>query len=235
MFSKIRKKQFSIVLIAVMVMSLLTPMADTVRAAAATNDAISVEDAIAKNNDGSEATVEGYIVGYVISPENVTRTDFREDHNVAIADEPGETDIDKMLYVQVSSQYRADFGLATNPTNLDKQIVVTGDLEQYHLHNGLKNPSAMNFSSDEPGEPIELITIEEARDHGTGTAKTKGIVTATLKNTIQIQDETAAIAVRPTSLDVELGDEITVTGQLQDYRGLLQLDGATLDENAGNQ
>src|SRR5699024_9447012 len=109
-----------------------------------------------ENNDGSEATVEGYIVGYVISPENVTRTDFREDYNVAIADEPGETDIDKMLYVQVSSQYRADFGLATNPENLDKQIIVTGDLEQYHLHNGLKNPSAMNFTSEEPGEPVDL-------------------------------------------------------------------------------
>src|SRR5699024_9892163 len=50
-----------------------------------------------------------------------------------------------------------------------------------------------------------------------------------------VQDETAAIAVRPKSLDVNLGDEITVTGQLQDYRGLLQLDDAILNENAGNQ
>src|SRR5699024_3186876 len=131
MHLKTRQKQFSIVLIAVMIMSLLTPMAKTV-VAAATNDPITVEDAIVKTKDGSEATVEGYIVGYVISPENVTRTDFREDYNVAIADEPGETDIDKMLYVQVSSQYRADYGLATNPENLDKQIIVTDDLEQYH-------------------------------------------------------------------------------------------------------
>src|SRR5699024_4486701 len=191
MHLKTRQKQFSIVLIAVMIMSLLTPMAETV-VAAATNDPITVEDAIAKNNDGSEATVEGYIVGYVISPENVTRTGFREDYNVAIADEPGETDIDKMRYVQVSSRYRADFGLATNTEYLDKQILVTGDLEQYHLHNGLKNPSAMNFTSEEPGEPVDLITIEEARDQGSGTAKTKGIVTAKLKNTIQVQDETAA-------------------------------------------
>ena len=41
-------------------------------------------------------------------------------------------------------------------------------------------------------------------------ATVKGIVTARLKNTIHIQDETAAIAVRPTSLDVQLGDEIIV-------------------------
>lgn len=234
MHLKTRQKPFSIMLIFFMMLSLLTPIAEPVTQAAEASDAISVQDAIAKNNDGSEATVEGYIVGYVISPENVTRTDFREDHNVAIADKPEETDINNMLYVQLTSSYRADFGLASNPDNLDKQITVTGDLEAYHLHNGLKNPSAMSFSSDEPGEPLELLTIEEARDQGTGTAKTKGIVTAKLKNTIQIQDDTSAIAVRPTSLDVDLGDEITVTGNLQEYRGLLQLDGATLSEHGGN-
>src|SRR5699024_9552508 len=40
---------------------------------------------------------------------------------------------------------------------------------------------------------------------------------------------------RPTSLDASLGDEITVSGNLQDYRGLLQLDGAILHENGGNK
>src|SRR5699024_1032072 len=164
-----------------------------------------------------------------------TRTDFREDYNVAIADEPGETDIDKMLYVQVSSQYRADYGLATNPENLDKQIIVTDDLEQYHLHNGLKNPTAMNFTSEEPGEPVDLNTIEEARDQGSGTAKTKGFVIAKLKNPIKKQDETAAITVSPPSYDVNLGEEITLTGKLQNNRGRLPLDDAIFNENAGKQ
>src|SRR5699024_4634037 len=166
-----------------------------------------------------------------------TRSDFREDHNYAIADTPGETDINNMLYVQLPSQFRADFGLKSNPDNLDKQVVITGDLEQYHLHNGLKSPTEMQFSTDapgEPGEPLELITIEEAREQGTGEAKTKGIVTAKLKNTIHIQDETGGIAVRPTSLDASLGDEITVSGNLQDYRGLLQSDGVILHANDGN-
>src|SRR5699024_11720438 len=63
------------------------------------------------------------------------------DHNVALADTPGETDIDNMLFVQLPSPFRADFGLNSNPGNLDKQITVTGDLEEYHLHNGLKDPT----------------------------------------------------------------------------------------------
>ncbi|MDY0404833.1 DUF6359 domain-containing protein [Virgibacillus sp. 179-BFC.A HS] len=85
----------------------------------------------------------------------------------------------------------------------------------------------------EPGDDQQRITIAQAHEQGTGAAKVKGIVTAKLKNTIHIQDDTAGIAVRPTSLPVSLGDEITVSGQLQDYHGLLQLDGAGLTENAG--
>ncbi|WP_036182191.1 chitobiase/beta-hexosaminidase C-terminal domain-containing protein [Ureibacillus manganicus] len=89
-----------------------------------------------------------------------------------------------------------------------------------HLNNGT------------PGDPEtpEVISIADARALASGNATIKGIVTAKLKNTIHIQDETAAIAVRPASLDVELGDEIIVSGSLQEYRGLLQLDSATVDE-----
>src|SRR5690625_7193500 len=142
-------------LVFIMILSLLTPMADSVATAAEANDPITVEDAIAKNNDGSEETVEGYIVGYVISSDNVTRTDFREDHNVALADTPGETDIDNMLFVQLPSPFRADFGLKSNPGNLDKQITAKGDLGEYHLHKGLTRPTQMNLSDEETDRPTE--------------------------------------------------------------------------------
>ena len=85
---------------------------------------------------------------------------------------------------------------------------------------------------EEPETPIEVISIADARTQGTGDVTVKGTVTAKLKNTIQIQDGTAAIAVRPTSLNVQLGDEITVTGSLGDYNGLLQLNNATLNGEA---
>ena len=57
---------------------------------------------------------------------------------------------------------------------------------------------------------------------------------ANLKNTISVQDETGGIAVRPTSLDAKVGDEVTLTGTLADYRGLLQLDSATIVEKTAN-
>ncbi|MER2027894.1 MAG: endonuclease, partial [Solibacillus sp.] len=75
-------------------------------------------------------------------------------------------------------------------------------------------------------------TIAEVRGQAIGTTVTvKGKVAAKLKNTISVQDETGGIAVRPTSLNVSVGDEVTLTGKLADFRGLLQLDSATIIEN----
>ncbi len=87
-------------------------------------------------------------------------------------------------------------------------------------------------SPEDPEE--EIITIADARAQATGVVKVKGIVTAKLKNTIHFQDETAALAIYPSSLNVQLGDEITVTGTLAAHNGLLQLINVTL-EGDGNQ
>lgn len=81
---------------------------------------------------------------------------------------------------------------------------------------------------EETEEAAEPISIADARAQATGEVTVQGTVTAKLKNTIHIQDETAAIAIRPTSLNVQLGDEITITGSLDEYNGLLQLQNATL-------
>lgn len=77
-----------------------------------------------------------------------------------------------------------------------------------------------------------IPTIAEVRGQAVGTTVTvKGKVAAKLKNTISVQDETGGIAVRPTSLNVNVGDEVTLTGKLADFRGLLQLDSAAVIEN----
>lgn len=82
-----------------------------------------------------------------------------------------------------------------------------------------------------PEEPKDILTIADARSTALGeTVTIKGIVAANLKNTISIQDETGGIAVRPTSLPASIGDEVTLTGTLANYRGLLQLDGASIVE-----
>lgn len=93
---------------------------------------------------------------------------------------------------------------------------------------------------DTSGEPVDpgvptVLSIGEARNKGVGeTVTIKGRVAAGLKNTFSVQDETGGIAVRPTSLAMSVGDEVTLKGKLADYRGLLQLDGATIVEKVEN-
>lgn len=110
-------------------------------------------------------------------------------------------------------------------TNLGKDMF--SNLGSHVMDGEGSNPPENPVDPEEP--EVKVLSVADARTQATGAATVKGIVTALLKNTIHIQDETGAIAVRPTSLDVELGDEIVVSGSLKEYRGLLQLDSATLN------
>lgn len=99
-----------------------------------------------------------------------------------------------------------------------------------------------NVDPENPGpvDPTDpeipsILSIGEARTKGIGEIVTiKGKVAAGLKNTFSVQDETGGIAVRPTSLAMTIGDEVTLTGKLADYRGLLQLDNAKIIEKIEN-
>ncbi|AYC28857.1 DUF6359 domain-containing protein [Paenisporosarcina cavernae] len=130
---------------------------------------LTVAEAIA-NNDGT-ATVQGYIVGQVTSTNNVKQDgNYTADTNVAIADDASETDTTKMLYVQLPSSFRAQFGLQSNPDNIGKKITVTGSLEAYYTHPGLKSPTAMTFADgsgggEPPFEPIDPATVREIGIH----------------------------------------------------------------------
>lgn len=227
---KHKRKLMSVSLIFLLLLSLIAPIHVQTATAA---DVITVADAIA-NNSGT-ATVQGYIVGYIISKTNVSRTDFKDDLNFALADNVGETDITKMIFVQLTAPYRDQWGLKTNPDLLDTKVDVSGNLEAYFTGPGLKSPTAISVASDEnPGEPdpdpnpVEVISIAEARAQGTGSVTVKGVVAANLKNTVSVQDATGGIAVRPANLAATVGDEVTLTGTLADYNGLLQLDTATI-------
>ncbi len=227
------------------VFSLIVPttllnFAPVVSAAEATVEQTSyktVADAIA-NNTG-KATVQGYIVGTAKSGTSYDQVSpFDINTNLGLADDPNETDPAKILPVQLpKGDVRTGLNLVDHPENFQRKVAITGSLEAYFSVPGLKSATSYELEEDtNPGEPQPepeqptVITIAEARTQSTGQAAIKGTVTALLKNTIHIQDETAAIAVRPTSLDVQLGDEITVSGSLQEYRGLLQLDSAKLIE-----
>lgn len=68
----------------------------------------------------------------------------------------------------------------------------------------------------------DILTIAEVRAQGTGNVFTKGVVTSCVGTTAYIQDATAAICVYGNNT-LTVGDEITVSGELTTYNGLLEI------------
>ncbi|WP_233192860.1 DUF6359 domain-containing protein [Sporosarcina sp. P29] len=228
------KKVLRMSLMFILVFSLVLPTTPMVQAAtgatiAVKSGTITVEEARA-NNEGT-ATVSGYIVGFVVSATNVVPV-ATGDTNIAIASKAGETDVTKMLFVQLPTNLRSEWGLQTNPDLVGQQVLVTGNLKAYFTSPGLKDTSAITFADAQPEpEPVEVISIAAARAKSIGeTVSVKGTVTARLKNSITIQDGEAGVTLRPTSLDAQIGDKVTVVGKVAEYKNLLQIDGAQLVE-----
>lgn len=121
----------------------------------------------------------------------------------------------------------------TNGTPYSGSIVIdqTTTVKAIAVLEGMESSTIMTFTYTVLSE-ADITSIADTRNMSPGTTVTvKGRVAAKLKNTISIQDETGGIAVRPTSLNVSVGDEVTLTGKLADYRGLLQLDSAAIVNN----
>ena len=107
-------------------------------AAAAT---LTVAQAI--GNQSGTGTVRGYVVGEPTATSTVLSSGFTGDTALAIADSSTETDPGDMLYVQITSAYRASFGLRSYPGLMRAAVTVTGTLTAYFTHPGLKSPTAM--------------------------------------------------------------------------------------------
>ena len=101
---------------------------------------ITVAQAISRQ--GTSATVRGYVVGQPTATNTVVRSGFPSDYALALADAPGETSTARMIYVQISTSFRASYGLQSNPALMGDQLDVTGALDAYFSHAGLKNPTA---------------------------------------------------------------------------------------------
>jgi 2',3'-cyclic-nucleotide 2'-phosphodiesterase (5'-nucleotidase family)/endonuclease YncB( thermonuclease family) len=202
---------------------------------------LTVTEAIAKSNDSGEvATVEGYIVGHTVSQ---TSTDFEEpfsnDYNLAIADSSSEKEGSKIMPVQVSSSFRAEFGLMANPGIVGKKVRITGKLLNYFEKPGIKSPTAIEFVDGTdpvdpdpvtPGEPISIADAraklgQEVTVVGTVTADNSAIGAGKLSTFIQ--DETAGINIFAMSADsfpeLTEGKQIKITGTITSYKGLTEI------------
>ncbi len=229
------KKIFSLLIIFTMVLSFMSPMANMVQAE---GEVISVADAIA-NNSGT-ATVEGYIVGTVISgSSHKLEGPFTTNTNLSLADSPNETDPTKILPVQLpSGAIRSGLNLVDNPGNHHAKIQITGSLAAYFSVPGLRSPTSYSIiepgQDPEPEPQPELTTISEVRQKSKGTQVIiQGIVTADNaaigggKLSTYIQDETAGInvfAFDPTTFpSLVEGQKVEVRGKLDVFNGLLEV------------
>lgn len=102
---------------------------------------ITVAAAIGQQN-GSTQTVRGYVVGQPTATNTVVTSGYPNDYALAIADSASTTNTASMLYVQIPSAFRAQWGLRTNPTLKGKQIDVTGTLAAYFSHPGMTGATA---------------------------------------------------------------------------------------------
>ncbi|MFY0741512.1 chitobiase/beta-hexosaminidase C-terminal domain-containing protein [Solibacillus silvestris] len=175
-----------------LVISMILPHFAVVKAE--TTGAIGVDEAISQFDPASvkpDVTVEGYIVGFAKSETSYV-VEAETDTNIAIADTPGETDVKKMLYIQLPNSpasIRTEFGLKTDPSNLGKKVVITGSLEKYFgNHAGLKSPTFIQFAGNDtpnPEEPTQVATVKASPAAGEVYAGTKvTLSTATPNATI---------------------------------------------------
>lgn len=116
---------------------------------------LTVGDAIGRQ-DGSSQTVRGYVVGQPTATSTVVRSGFPNDYALAIAASPSETDTSRMLYVQLPSALRPQWGLASNPERMGQQVDATGALTAYFSHPGMKSTSSIvPAGATDPGEPAD--------------------------------------------------------------------------------
>jgi endonuclease I len=168
-----------------LVMALVVCAAGVVRTASAAAD-LSVAAALAAQ-DGRSAAVTGYVVGQPVATDSVLRSGFTADTAIAIADQASEARTARMLYVQVTSGFRAAFGLRTNPGLMGRRIVVAGQLTAYFAHGGLKEPTSMTVGSGGPSTPPPSSSPGSGDYYAAAAGKTGPALRAALHRIIRNQ------------------------------------------------
>ena len=204
-----------------------------VRADYDVND-MSVSEAI-MYNEGT-GTVRGYIVGSMVSfsPE----LSIENEHvasNLLLAESPDETDLSKMLTVQLpsGSDTRAALNLIDHPEMYHQEVMITGSLEAYFSQPGLKSPTTYIIVGDDttgetPEVTYDAMSIEAFRALAEGeTGEITGVITTVPGSyggsRFAIQDDNAGIYVNYSDDTLTMGDEVTLRGERDAFNGEVQI------------
>ena len=176
----------------------------------------SVSQAIANQNN-SVQTVSGYVVGQPTSATVVAFSNYPSDYALAISDNASETNLSNMVYVQIPSSFRSEFGLQSNPSLKGQKITITGTLTSYFSHAGLKDPSVMlkNGSTVTPETP-NADSYYDSANGKTGTAL-KDALHSIIDDHTEISYANVWVALRETDEDPNNSDHVILlyTGRSQ--------------------
>ncbi|MEK3688569.1 S-layer homology domain-containing protein [Paenibacillus sp. FSL R10-2736] len=188
------RRPFSLFLAVALLLTGIFPGLSLGSGMASADAPLTVTAAIAKSP--SEAiVVTGYVVGYTSNGPSYSSTDLAADTNLAIADQPGETDSSKIMPVQLPNTpayIRSEFGLKSNPSLIGTQIVVTGTRDTYFNVPGVRNTSSVTLYSENQAPPVTASPASGSKI-GIGSAITLSTsVTASVYYSVYANDSTIA-------------------------------------------
>ncbi|WP_051289940.1 S-layer homology domain-containing protein [Paenibacillus massiliensis] len=130
--------------------------------ASAAGGTLTVDQALAMTPDDSTISIEGYVVGFYAGTGNVKQTQpYGGDTNVAIAASPGETDVSKMMPVQLPTGVRSEFGLVSKPSIFQQKILINnGTFTTYFSTKGIRSIGATTFAvvDSTPANQVASVT-----------------------------------------------------------------------------
>ncbi|WP_427126430.1 endonuclease [Priestia megaterium] len=157
---------------------------------------LSVAQAL-ENQNNSVQTVKGYVVGQPTGTSTVITSNYPNDYALALADSANETNTDKMVYVQISSNLRSTFGLQSHSALKGKSLTVKGTLTPYFSHPGIKSVTSISTETggtDPTPDPTEpTVPVEDYYRSAAG--KTGNTLKTELHNIIDHHTELSYSAV----------------------------------------
>ena len=113
-------------------------------------------------SDGNKYWVKGFIIGHAASGTSLSELEKINDTNIALAASASDTEFIPVAIP--AGDLRSVLGIATNPGNVGREVMVYGTLEKYFSVAGVKSVSDYKWLGDEPepqpGEEEQIYAVD---------------------------------------------------------------------------